>query len=137
MFCSYTKINTKCYKEHQKSCPHRIRTCKPVWVSPSKGDAIAVLPEDNMLSRRDSNPYYAPSEGVVLPLHHETISRNKMINQDITFFGVKAGFEPCSLDSQSSTLPNKLQSPFSRIGRTRTCGLCIPNAARYQLRYYS
>lgn len=25
--------------------PHRIRTCKPVWVSSSKGNAIAVLPE--------------------------------------------------------------------------------------------
>ena len=72
-------------------------------VSPSKGDALTILPQVSgeifglimatlellnldmnkshkpsisyrtSLSRRDSNPYSSPSEGVMLPLHYETI----------------------------------------------------------------
>jgi hypothetical protein len=48
---------------------------------------------------------------------------------------VLAGFEPYSLDSQSSTLPNKLQTPCCRGREARTLDPRIPNAVRYQLRY--
>ena len=116
LLCNKYRKTTLCAKyllwSSQDSNLHEVilffrNTC--YYLQPLQGCVYPISPEDHLLSRRDSNPYYAPSEGVVLPLHHETISRNKAINQIITLLGVRGESNPRIRDSQSRTDYQHLQ----------------------------
>jgi hypothetical protein len=62
-----------------------------------------------LLSRQESNLHSSDSESAMLPLHHETISRNSVINQIITLLGVRGESNPRTRDSQSRTDYQHLQ----------------------------
>ena len=47
------------------------------------------------------------------------------------------GLEPWTLLCKRSVLANYTTNPISRVDKTRTCIVCIPNAGGCQLPYYS